>query len=142
MEVRLPCRLAGCEKCCYNTHMTLTPRDVERLEALGYKLEEFAVCEEGVCRLRNVDGHCYFLEPGRGCRVYRARPLGCRLYPVVCVEGEGLAVDAVCPLALLALNKLRSDRRLVAAIAELISRELGVRCPPRLLGLVDTEAVG
>ncbi len=140
--MRLPCRLVPCEKCCYNTHMTLTKRDIERLEALGYRREDFAVCEGGSCRLRNVNGHCYFLEPGRGCKVYNARPLGCRLYPVVCVEAEGLAVDALCPLALLALNQLRSNPRLVEMIASAISRELGARCPPRILGLIDTEALG
>jgi hypothetical protein len=28
-----------------------------------------------------TDGRCVFFEPGRGCRVYEARPLQCRTWP-------------------------------------------------------------
>ncbi len=81
--------------------MPLTEEDIERLEALGYRREEFAVRgPDGVWRLRNVDGHCVFLDPSTGrCRVYPHRPMGCRLYPLVYVPGEGVTVDPECPLA-------------------------------------------
>ncbi len=111
---------------------------MQRLEALGYRREEFAVYEDGEWRLRNINGHCYFLEPGRGCRIYPYRPVGCRLYPAVCIEGHGVAVDAYCPLALLALRKLSENPALLERIARLISSEFGVDCPPRLLGVVHT----
>ena len=102
-ELRLPCRVAPgvyCARCCYGTEMPLTEDDVRRLERLGYRRAEFAVRgPDGVLRLRNVGGRCYFLDPRTGaCRVYEHRPLGCRLYPLVCVPGLGVTVDPECPL--------------------------------------------
>jgi len=35
--------------------MELSSKDIERLEETGYRREEFAVIEDGVTRLRNVD---------------------------------------------------------------------------------------
>ena len=46
--------------CCEETMMELSRVDIERLEEYGYRLEEFAVIADGVARLRNVDGYCYF----------------------------------------------------------------------------------
>ncbi|WP_048192428.1 YkgJ family cysteine cluster protein [Pyrolobus fumarii] len=134
----MPCRLYGCEKCCYETRMPLTRSDMERLENLGYSRDYFAICDDAECRLRNIEGHCVFLEPGEGCRIYPQRPLGCRIYPVICVEGEGLAVDAYCPIAHLALHLLEARQDLVKRIALVITREYGVPCPARIVGIVHT----
>jgi len=91
---------ALCGLCCRDTEMPLTPGDVERLEALGYRRDEFSLMKGGVRVLRNVDGRCYFYEEGRGCRIYPYRPLGCAVYPVVYDEERGRAVvDGYCPMA-------------------------------------------
>ncbi len=101
----LSCRLSDelfCAKCCYNTEMPLTSRDIERLKKLGYRVEYFAIkTSDGVWRLRNIDGHCVFLDTKTGaCRVYPYRPEGCRLYPLVYdVDNDSVAVDSECPLA-------------------------------------------
>ena len=97
------CRVNGrfCAQCCYGTEMVLTLEDIERITAAGYRLEEFAEYRGGFVRLRNVDGHCVFLDPATGrCRIYPVRPLGCRLYPLVYdpVRDEVL-VDDLCPRA-------------------------------------------
>jgi len=103
--VPVNCRLPSgrfCALCCYNTEMPLTEEDIARLEALGYQRSEFAVLgEDGVHRLRNVDGHCFFLDPATGaCRVYWAKPEGCRLYPLVYDAEQGrVVVDPECPAA-------------------------------------------
>ena len=79
--------------------MELSSEDIERLEETGYRLEEFAVIDDGVTRLRNVDGWCYFYNPAdKKCRVYGKRPLGCYLYPVVYLVNEGAMVDELCPM--------------------------------------------
>lgn len=89
-----------CGKCCLNTEMPLTREDVERLELLGYRREEFAEPRGGLLRLRNVDGHCYFYDPDtRSCKVYPYRPEGCRVYPFIYVEGVGVTVDPECSAA-------------------------------------------
>jgi len=79
--------------------MELSSKDVKRLEEAGYRREEFAVIDDGVIRLRNVDACCYFYSlTDKKCRVYGKRPLGCYLYPVVYLANEGAVVDELCPM--------------------------------------------
>ncbi len=98
--VRLDCRIEGrfCGKCCYDTEMPLTEEDIERIEKLGFKREEFVVEVDGIPRLRNVEGKCFFLDESNRCRIYENRPIGCRIYPVVLDLESGRAmVDDICP---------------------------------------------
>ncbi len=75
--------------------MPLSDDDIERIEALGYSRDEFSVIVDGVRRLRNVDGKCYFLKDN-ACKIYEHRPLGCRLYPAV-LDGDRVVADKICP---------------------------------------------
>lgn len=79
--------------------MELSTKDLQRLERAGHAKSEFAERgDDGIWRLRNVEGRCVFLEPkGRECRVYALRPLGCYLYPVNLGPDGTLIVDAICP---------------------------------------------
>jgi Fe-S-cluster containining protein len=91
-------RCSNCGKCCEKTEMELSSTDIKRLEGAGYCREEFAVMDDCVIRLRNVDGRCYFYSLAeKKCRVYEKRPLGCYLYPVVYLVNEGAIVDGLCP---------------------------------------------
>jgi Fe-S-cluster containining protein len=79
--------------------MELSSDDIKRLEEAGYCREEFAVTDDYIIRLRNVDGRCYFYSlADKKCRVYGERPLGCYLYPVVYLVNEGAVVDELCPM--------------------------------------------
>ncbi len=99
MEVRLRCLEVRCCKCCYETEMPLSEKDVKRIEKLGYSRDDFSIVVDGVRVLRNVDGHCYFLKDGV-CSIYEHRPLGCRFYPVIYdVERRKATVHDFCPLA-------------------------------------------
>jgi len=93
--------------------MELSSKDVERLEEAGYRREEFAVIDDGVIRLRNVDGWCYFYSlADKKCRVYKKRPLGCHLYPVVYLVNKGAVVDELCPMGQTILEQeLRTKRK-------------------------------
>jgi|YelNatPaOPRAMG01_1025707.scaffolds.fasta_scaffold01155_35 Fe-S-cluster containining protein len=92
-------RCLRCGMCCRQTEMELSSSDIQRLVDAGFRPEDFVVMWDGVSRLRNVDGWCYFYDPKeRRCKVYRIRPLGCRIYPVVYVDGEGVALDKLCPM--------------------------------------------
>ncbi|MEM3703795.1 MAG: YkgJ family cysteine cluster protein [Candidatus Bathyarchaeia archaeon] len=92
-------RCSGCGKCCRETEMELSGEDIQRLVNAGYNPEDFIAVHNGVPLLKNVDGWCYFYSPAdKRCRVYRIRPLGCRLYPVIYVDGEGAALDELCPM--------------------------------------------
>ena len=79
--------------------MELSSEDIERLERMGYRLEEFSVTDNGAARLRNVDGYCIFYNRAdKKCQIYEKRPMGCRLYPVVYLASEGAIVDELCPM--------------------------------------------
>jgi len=92
-------RCSNCGKCCEETEMELSSDDIRRLEGAGYHRDQFSVLDNHVIRLMNTDRCCYFYSlVERKCRVYRNRPLGCRLYPVVYSDGEGATVDELCPM--------------------------------------------
>ncbi len=88
----------GCVKCCLNTEMVLTESDVERLTKKGYAREYYAEYRNGYLRLKNVNGRCVFLRENGTCRIYKVRPIGCRLYPVIYDLDEDIVrVDEECP---------------------------------------------
>jgi Fe-S-cluster containining protein len=81
--------------------MLLSKSDIRLLESAGYESGEFVrVNGQGFAQLRNRRGHCVFYQTDKGrCGVYRYRPLGCRIYPVIYSMTEGVVVDDLCPLA-------------------------------------------
>ncbi|MCD6155299.1 MAG: YkgJ family cysteine cluster protein [Candidatus Verstraetearchaeota archaeon] len=88
-----------CGKCCIETEMPLTRRDISRIESLGYKLDEFAIFNGKYYQLKNINGHCYFLDQKMKCKIYPYRPEGCRIYPVIYLSKVGVTVDEDCPAA-------------------------------------------
>jgi hypothetical protein len=105
--------------------MELSSHDIERLEGAGYRRAEFAVIDDGVIRLRNVDGWCYFYSPSeKNCRVYTKRPLGCHLYPVVYLVDEGVTVDGLCPMGhTISDQELRTKERTLVKLLKTIDKE-------------------
>jgi hypothetical protein len=93
-------RCSHCGKCCEETEMLLSEADMKRLEKAGYDARRFARQDKhGYVRLRNCHGFCVFYDvERRRCRVYRHRPLGCRVYPVIFGEEEGVILDDICPV--------------------------------------------
>jgi Fe-S-cluster containining protein len=76
--------------------MTLTVRDVKRLERAGCR-DFLRRTAGGELQLVNLDGRCLFLDRGR-CEIYPFRPEGCRLYPLVLDLADGRVVkDTDCP---------------------------------------------
>jgi len=118
-------RCSNCGKCCEKTEMELSSRDVKRLEEVGYRLEEFAAMDDGVTRLRNVDGQCYFYSAAeKRCRVYGKRPLGCSLYPVVYLVNEGAMVDELCPMGqTISEQELRTKGKTLAKLLKKMDNE-------------------
>ena len=101
------CLKMRCYKCCLDTQMILTPSDIERIsQKTGLKREDFAWFDGKYWRLKNVYGHCIFLDPITGrCKIYEIRPLGCQAYPVI--EKNGICVPdyTYCPYAHLLSRK-------------------------------------
>jgi hypothetical protein len=77
--------------------MALLEGDVRRIESLGYARERFAMESRGLIVLKNLHHRCVFHD-GERCTIYKERPAGCRLYPVVFEEYSGTAsMDRMCP---------------------------------------------
>src|SRR4030042_369483 len=92
-------RCLRCGACCQETEMLLSAEDIERLERKGYSKEFFVQFDEkGYATLRNLQGHCvFYYAQKRRCKVYMHRPMGCRLYPIIFDEAEGIVADNLCP---------------------------------------------
>ncbi len=93
-------RCSHCGICCKKTEMMLSNVDIERLEKVGYSRQEFARSDgHGFVRLKNRHGYCVFYDvEKRRCRIYKHRPLGCKIYSVIYSEQEGIVVDDLCPM--------------------------------------------
>ncbi|MEM2534578.1 MAG: YkgJ family cysteine cluster protein [Candidatus Nezhaarchaeales archaeon] len=111
-----------CGKCCYDTKMPLTKRDVERIKKIGYPEEYFVDRRGRIPRLKNMKGHCVFLDPRtNACIIYPDRPEGCRLYPLIYdEEKDSIVVDPLCPKAHVVPHKLIIE--LSSALLSLIDR--------------------
>jgi Fe-S-cluster containining protein len=105
-------RCLHCGECCKETEMLLCNEDIVRLERKGYAREFFSVCDsQGFIFLRNVDGCCVFYDAEkRRCKVRGNRPSGCRVYPVIYDEAEGIVVDDICPAKCSVTEKQKAKR--------------------------------
>lgn len=119
-------RCTHCEECCRETEMMLCEADIRRLERAGYQRDEFSRrCDDGVPRLQNKGGHCYFYDSGaRRCREYARRPLGCVIYPVnMSSDGEAV-VDDLCPEAgTVTLEELEDKGKRLRMLLDTIASE-------------------
>ena len=94
-------KCSRCVRCCLETRMELSMEDIQRLKARGFSRKEFSEeGEDGILRLRNVKGACFFLvKLEKRCRAYSFRPRGCAIYPVNITEDGEIVVDDECPRA-------------------------------------------
>jgi Fe-S-cluster containining protein len=92
-------RCSHCGVCCEETEMMVSNTDIERLERLGHDSQKFVRYDRlGFARLKNRHGFCVFYDSDKcRCQIYGHRPLGCRIYPVIYSEQEGIVVDDLCP---------------------------------------------
>lgn len=79
--------------------MLLSNVDIELLEKAGHERGEYVrLDKKGYAKLRNRNGYCVFYDSAKHrCKAYRYRPLGCRIYPVIYSEEDGVVVDDLCP---------------------------------------------
>ena len=77
-----------CGKCCLETEMILSQRDIKLILSNfpnPIREEDFTLKNfEDQYQLKNKKGHCVFLEPTQKfCKIYEYRPQGCRFYPLI-----------------------------------------------------------
>ncbi len=118
MEIKVRCNEINCHSCCEETEMQLSERDLKRLEKLGYNRSDFSVREDGIYILKNVNGKCFFLKNGK-CSVYKYRPLGCKLYPVVWdLERKRATLHDFCPLT----NEI--DKKVLKRVERILKKHI------------------
>jgi hypothetical protein len=118
-----------CGVCCEKTEMMLSAADVERLERRGYSRHKFMRYDKhGFARLKNRGGFCVFYDAEKcRCKVYRHRPLGCRIYPVIYCEKEAV-VDDLCPMKnTVSEIELKRKGKDVVALLQRIDNEAAYR---------------
>jgi len=122
---RMRC-VPGCFKCCLETEMILSEDDIRRIESLGYRREEFCEYRDGFYRLKNVDGHCVFLDVESGrCKIYRHRPTGCRTYPVIYDPDRGFLIDPECPAGLtMSKREFAAKKRVLKSLLRALGIEV------------------
>jgi len=91
-------RCSNCGVCCTETEMLLSVKDIERLLRRGLNQSYFVKFDtQGYAKLKNRKGYCVFYDcKKKRCRIYADRPLGCRVYPVILDEEEGVILDSIC----------------------------------------------
>lgn len=86
-----------CIKCCLETRMPLSNKDIEQIKKLGFNTKTFITSRNGWLQLKNKNGKCIFND-GVICTIYKDRPKGCRLYPIIYDKDENCAIhDKYCP---------------------------------------------
>jgi len=92
-----------CGKCCLETEMPLSERDIELIIANSLNNlneDDFAIKKnEDYYQLKNINGHCFFLDnQSKICKIYANRPQGCRFYPIIYDFDKNQCVfDEECP---------------------------------------------
>lgn len=123
---------SNCGICCKETMMELSSEDIEWLERKGYRLKEFAVINDGVTQLRNVNGYCcFYSRANKKCKIYEIRPVGCYLYPIVHLENEGAIVDELCPMGeTISEQEFRTKGKILDNLLKKIDNERKHLCAP------------
>ena len=85
------CLKNKCAQCCIDTMMILSNDDIKKIKNLGFKKEYFVLKKEGWLMLKNINGRCVFHD-GSKCTIYKNRPIGCKLYPVIFDKDNKCAV--------------------------------------------------
>jgi Fe-S-cluster containining protein len=117
-----------CGICCEKTEMLLSEADIKLLKEAGCDPRDFVCFNiQGLAQLRNRRGYCVFYNVQKhSCNVYRYRPLGCRIYPVIYSEEEGVIVDHLCPMmrTVSATEVTRKTKKLMKLL-QAIDRQTG-----------------
>jgi len=77
--------------------MIVSNEDINRIEQCGYKKKDFVIIKNGWKQLKNKNHRCVFHD-GTKCIIYKNRPVGCQLYPVIFdMDTKEPILDKDCP---------------------------------------------
>ncbi|MEM3755166.1 MAG: YkgJ family cysteine cluster protein, partial [Candidatus Bathyarchaeia archaeon] len=113
----IPCKAHSCIKCCIKTKMILSKEDIERIKKVGYEEKSFLYRKGSIFMIKNKNGKCVFLKDF-GCSIYKYRPLGCKLYPLIYDTKKGFIIDNLCPYR----NEFKISKNDVKELSRLINK--------------------
>ena len=112
------CMDYNCIQCCLETSMPLSNQDIERISGLGFDTNFFVTEHDGWLQLKNHDGSCVF-HNGKICSIYKDRPEGCKLYPIIYDKDKSCAIfDEDCPHR----NKFQKSKSITKQLYALVSK--------------------
>lgn len=112
------CIEKNCIKCCMETDMLLSDEDIKRIIKLGFDPKFFVVEKGGWLHLKNHNNRCVFHD-GIKCLIYKNRPEGCMLYPVIFDMDKNCAVlDNDCPYK----NGFKLSNKTVKKLHDVVSK--------------------
>ncbi len=126
-------RCSHCGLCCQETEMLLSRKDIQLLKTTGIPPKKFQRYDhQKYVKLRNRKGYCFFYDiDKRRCKIYRLRPQGCRLYPVIVSIQDGIIVDELCPMGnTVSKKEMEAKGRRVVRLLDAIDREARDRKKP------------
>ncbi|MHA2074615.1 MAG: YkgJ family cysteine cluster protein [Candidatus Hodarchaeales archaeon] len=98
------CRKYNCHRCCIETEMLLTKKDIKTITKIkGIDPEKYVkLTDDDFKMLRNRKHgdryQCFFLDQNGLCYVYDNRPEGCQFYPLIWhLDNHEAAKDDYCP---------------------------------------------
>lgn len=107
-----------CILCCLETNMLLSNEDVKRIGRLGFDTEIFVIERAGWLQLKNYNKRCVF-HNGVRCSIYKNRPEGCKLYPIIYDKDKDCAIfDDDCPHR----NKFEMSKDTIQHLYDLVSK--------------------
>ena len=147
----------GCTDCCRNQLLIkITPEEKDRIQkqnwtkADGVDPDDLIVAERDYLRLNHQSsGACVFLDSAGRCRIHAkhgeaAKPLACRLYPLVLTPAGGKLLVGLrfsCPSAAANQGKPLTDRaaELKKLAAEVVPKDFEEGAPPPVAQASDGE---
>ena len=121
--MKSPCINLNCIQCCKNTNMTLSEKDIDRIQSLGFSYDFYIDINNGWLQLKNKDGLCVF-HYCKKCLIYENRPEGCQLYPLTYDNDNKCTIfDKECPHQ----SKFIISESLKNKLSNLISRVISER---------------
>lgn len=112
--------------------MLLSQKDIRRLEKRGFSKNYFVKFDrQGYAQLKNREGYCVFYDRKKcQCSVYAVRPSGCRVYPVILDEENGIVLDNICDSRnTISENEKNLKGKRVVKLLERIDNEASNRRP-------------
>jgi Fe-S-cluster containining protein len=104
LQIQASFKCQRCGRCCrLSDPIAITTKDAERIAqylciATDEFLSKFAIhTKESDSGLSLLSQPCVFYREGRGCAVYSARPMICRMYPAIAFFVHEMLEDNKCP---------------------------------------------